>query len=488
MPKLSELLEELISTYLPNISSEEFKKLLPVLWAIDKKYLAIKKENTNIKKSLEIRTRELIEKNKGLVQSTTEKEKILDNLLGMILDFDENLNSYPNKDSIKKNLKGYDLSIFLKNYITQNKKNQKVLLNKEIYLRDIVNSIWEWILVVDKLWIVKLFNVTALNITWINYTDIIGKSYINQIRFIETKTWKTYPDFIWDSIKNKKTNYISSGIEIQVNSKNIPISLVVSPLIYEDEDKNHDCVVVFKDITKDRELDNMKKEFLSIASHELRTPMTVINGYTSLLIQEKIWKINIKQKDYLSRIQKNVKYLISMVNDMLDVSKLEVGKMTFDFEKFNLHEAINDVANWLKEAYKTKNISINIKSEDLMIVSDKEKIKQVLLNLIWNAEKFTEKDGSIKIKLKINKKDKTFQVSIIDNGIWISEENIGKLFNKFSQITNHLKKTEEWTGLGLSVCKSIIEELWGNIWVKSKYWEWSEFFFILPLKWKKRSV
>ena len=450
------LLEKQISEYLPNLSSKELKKLNPFFKIVDKTYLSHKK-------------------------SIDEKEKIYEDILDSIIAFDENLNYYPNKNSIKKNLKLYDLSHYLKNLIIQRTKNQKELTNKEKYLRTIVNSIKEWICVIDTSWKVKLFNNMASEITWVKYEDIINQNYKNHIYIIKWKSWKIQKNFIQDISISDENIFIPDNINIKSIYKNTPISILISPLKDDENNKKSWHVIVFRDIRKKIELDNIKKEFLSIASHELRTPMTVINGYVSILIQKKIWNINEKQNQYLNRIQKNIKYLISMVNDMLDIAKHESWKMKFNFENFDLYNIIKEELVWLAEIYKNKNISTKIIGKNIEIISDKEKVKQALINIISNAYKFTEKWWKIDIYIKKDTEER-IKICVKDNWVWIKKEDIDKLFKKFSQVTNYLQKKEDWTWLGLAISKTIIEKLWGTIWIESDFWKWSNFYFYLPIE------
>ena len=207
--------------------------------------------------------------------------------------------------------------------------------------------------------------------------------------------------------------------------------------------------------------------------------MTIINWYTSLFLKGKLWDISENQKKYLERISASVTRLIDIVNDMLNIWKLEAKKMDFKYESFDINELVKEVSSEFKEICLTKDISIQAKWKSLTVNCDKDKIRQVLNNLIWNSYKFTNNWGKINIKLEKNWD--MFKISVIDNWIWIKKEDIDKLFKKFSQIDSHLQRKWEWTGLWLVICKLIVEQMNGKMWAESEEGKWSVFSFSLPI-------
>lgn len=476
----SKLLNRQIKKHLSGYSKEEISKLAPFLSCIDNSYWEYSDDAIYMERSLEIRAREAIEINKQIKDNLNENQKVLEELLEIISVLDEGFNESSTK--VKRGI--YDLSGYLKKLVDNDIINQRKLIKSEKYLRTILDSIWEWVCVLDNTWKVKLFNEMAVEITGVQYSDIIWKDYQEHISISDIKSWEVFNDFILNLLKEDKVKFINN-INVRSKLRVVPVSAVMSPLKHNADDKDFGCIIAFRDITKEKELDNIKKEFLSIASHELRTPMTVINWYISILLQKKVWNINLKQEEYLFRSQKYVKQLIYMVNDMLDISKLEAWKMEFILEEFDIKEVIHEASLWLAEAYKTKEIRLSINNNNNnnnRVISDKQKISQVITNLLSNAYKFTPDKGSIRIEVDKNDIGDKLKISIKDSWVWISKKNISKLFNKFSQVTNYLAKKEDWTGLGLSISKTIVEELWWNICVESNEWKWSTFYFILPIK------
>ena len=214
--------------------------------------------------------------------------------------------------------------------------------------------------------------------------------------------------------------------------------------------------------------------------------MTVIKGYNSILLTEKCWKINANQKKYFIRIEKNINRLINVVNDMLDLWRLESWKTSFDFQEFDIWKLLkNDISDYFEDLCKAKKIDFQVKAFNLKVISDSEKIKQVLINLIWNAYKFTSEWGKIEIVLEIIWQ-KSFKISVIDNWVWIPKQNIAQIFKKFYQINNQLQKTEEWTWLWLPISKTIVEGLWWHMNVDPNPKETGSIFSItLNINWRE---
>jgi len=321
-------------------------------------------------------------------------------------------------------------------------------------------------------------NTSFLEATWFDVEEVLGKNLWDTIRRDEKR----------DKIENIYESLETQGLGIQeelvTTRKNGSqfISEVSFTPIFNSQNIIVFFLVIERDITKEKEVDAMKDEFLSIASHELRTPMTIINGYNELLLSGSFGEITEQQKKYLLRIESNINNLINIVNDMLDIGKLESGKITFEYESFSLHDLIDEVYSFFRRMCESKGLSISYSSQELEVYLDRQKIKQVLNNLVGNACKFTEQ-GSIMISTEILEWDTILRVSVTDTWLGIAEENKNKLFKKFSQVDNYLQKTQKGTGLGLSICKTIIEWMNGKIDMKPCLdHPGSIFYFDIPFK------
>lgn len=225
-----------------------------------------------------------------------------------------------------------------------------------------------------------------------------------------------------------------------------------------------------------------KSEFLSNMSHELRTPLNSIIGFTDVLLRGIPGQLNELQKEYLTDVFDSGKHLLSLIDDILDISKVEAGRLELELSSFEFKELIEDTVVFFKE----KSIKHNIKIKKLIddsigeIEADERKIKQVLLNLLSNAFKFTPDGGSITIEAK--KTDFEIMISVEDTGIGIAKEDTERLFQPFQQLEHHLTKKVKGTGLGLYLSKKLVELHGGRIWVESELGRGSKFTFTIPLK------
>jgi PAS domain S-box-containing protein len=235
-----------------------------------------------------------------------------------------------------------------------------------------------------------------------------------------------------------------------------------------------------KEKVKAQSADLMKSAFLATMSHELRTPMNSIIGFTGILLKEFAGPLNEEQKKQLSMVKTSSQHLLGLINDVLDISKIEAGKLKVSLYPFNYLTTLEKTIDFLLPQASKKRLIINseISEMDITLISDERRVEQVLLNLISNAIKFSNK-GTIKVKVDVI--DNLLVTQIIDQGIGISEKDINKLFMPFIQLDDGgLSRTHEGTGLGLAICKSLIEKLGGTIQVQSKIGKGSNFTFTLP--------
>jgi signal transduction histidine kinase len=232
--------------------------------------------------------------------------------------------------------------------------------------------------------------------------------------------------------------------------------------------------------TQLKELDKLKDEFISVASHELRTPLTSLRGYLWMSIKESK-NLPLKVKNYLDRAFHSSEQVINLTNDILDVSKIEGNKFELIPSEFNLTDLIIEVKDEFANKAKEKHLSLEyIDHQSHFVRADESKIRRVLVNLIGNAIKFTPEKG--RIHIYVQEDGQMVVVSVKDTGIGISENNIPKMFKKFGQIDRTLSTSnqEPGTGLGLYICKNIIELSQGKIWVNSELNKGSTFSFTLP--------
>jgi signal transduction histidine kinase len=223
-----------------------------------------------------------------------------------------------------------------------------------------------------------------------------------------------------------------------------------------------------------------KSEFLANMSHELRTPLNAIIGFSEVLNERMFGELNEKQEEYLRDIHASGQHLLSLINDILDLSKIEAGRMELELARFDLPQAIDNALTLVRERAGRRGIALHQAVDEGLgqVTGDERKIKQVLLNLLSNALKFTPQDGRIDVRAGMA--DGMAEVSVTDTGIGIAPEHHDAVFEEFRQVGEADKKAEG-TGLGLALCRKFVELHGGRIWVKSQIGLGSTFAFSLPL-------
>ncbi len=247
-------------------------------------------------------------------------------------------------------------------------------------------------------------------------------------------------------------------------------------------------------------LERLKSEFISIVSHELRTPLTAVKNSLDIILSGKTGDLTENMNKFINMAKRNVTRLSGIINDLLDLSKIEAGKMDFKFEMIKIEPIIDYVKTNLNELAKEKNLELKIKINDnsALIYADSQRLEQVLTNLVSNAIKFTLEGGQVEVRTEIieakeiqhveafNSEFKSLNgkyllVCVKDNGIGISKDNLSRVFDKFAQIENSLSRKVGGSGLGLPIARQLLEAHNGVIWCNSKLDKGSSFYFAIPL-------
>jgi signal transduction histidine kinase len=223
-----------------------------------------------------------------------------------------------------------------------------------------------------------------------------------------------------------------------------------------------------------------KSEFLANMSHELRTPLNAIIGFSEVLGERMFGELNEKQAEYTDDILSSGRHLLSLINEILDLSKVEAGRMELELARFDLPLAIDNARTFVRERAAKHGINLDVTVDERLgeFVGDERKIKQILLNLLSNAVKFTPEGGRIGINAR--QVDSFVEISVSDTGIGIAPEDQAKIFEEFRQVGGDYAHKKEGTGLGLTLAKKFVELHGGRIWVESEVGKGSTFSFTLP--------
>jgi len=255
-----------------------------------------------------------------------------------------------------------------------------------------------------------------------------------------------------------------------------------APVPGEDGIEISGTMIALRDITRERELDKLKTDFISVVSHELRTPLTSIRGYTDLLVSGATGEINELQSEFLGIIQNSTLRLSNLINDILDISRIESGSMQIKYESIDYRRIVMDTLRLMRAFADEKKIIIDASLPEFLpsVRGDGDKVTQVLTNLVSNAIKYTPEGGWVKVSLD-RMGESSLVTTVADSGIGISQDDQKKLFQKFFRADNTSTREVGGTGLGLAISKTLIELLGGAIWVESEPGSGTSFHFTLPV-------
>jgi len=373
------------------------------------------------------------------------------------------------------------LFFFLVNYIID-KFIIEDLVKKPIFEREkqILESIGDGVIAVDRSFKITLFNNTATILSGRSAEEAIGKPFRDVIKFIEKDTRKENIVFIQEAMLSGEKKEMGSNILlINTDGHEIPVADSAAPV------KNAlgeiiGCVIVFRDISVEQEVMKMKDEFLSLASHELRTPMTAIAGFIDMMLEGRYGQLTKELREHLGYVAESTDRLIRLVNDLLNVSRIEAGRMTFKLGSIDLNETVFKVVAGLQPIALRRNIQLIFDNkESVRVQGDIEKVEQILNNLIGNALKFTDTGG---ISITLKKSGDLGIVEIADTGVGIPMEGRNRLFGKFEQINTDPAGRPPGTGLGLYLSRQMAQKMGGDITlISSTLGKGSTFGFSLPV-------
>lgn len=414
--------------------------------SFDKMTAAIKKSRADVDKQVKEQVREIREKAKFL----TQQRKAILNIL-------EDVETEKNK--------------------TENEKKK---------IDAILHSIGDAVFAVDKKMNIIMFNKIASEITGFSQEEAMGSYYKKILNFVFEENKKNNDEFIKEAMNTGEIQEMNKQtLLIDREGRKIPVADSASPL-KNDKGDIVGCVVVFRDVTKEREIDKAKTEFVSLASHQLRTPLSSINWYCEMLLSGDAGNLNAEQKDFLEEIYTGNQRMVDLVNALLNVSRIELGTLAVDPKPINFNKVAKSVLKEIEPMAKERKHQMKAVLDKKLteINADPNLVRMIFQNLLSNAVKYTPTKGEITIETK--KEGEYVIIKVIDNGYGIPKNQQAKIFSKLFRANNVQEKDAEGTGLGLYIIRSIVKNAGGRIWFESKENKGTTFFVSFPLSGMKK--
>lgn len=351
--------------------------------------------------------------------------------------------------------------------------NINKILKEKHRTEAIIESIKSPIIVTDDNNKIIMLNKFAERVFDIKEKKVVNRKFLDAIK--EEKVF----NMIQES-RNSVDEY-KSFEDIQLGMNKDYYRITISPIWFTDTE-NLGAVTIMQDITKFKELDELKTDFISNVSHEFRTPLTSICMAVGLLLEGKA-DINEDQRELLTIIKEDSDKLDNLVGELLDLSKMKSGKIEMEISDIDINDVISQVQRAFKIQLEERNIVLNIDTNGIVrkVKGDMNKISWVIANLIGNALRYTKTDGTGIIEIKAREVNNIMLISVSDNGEGIADEYQKVIFEKFIQIKDKNGETSGSSGLGLAICKEIVKVHGGDIWVDSTEGEGSSFYFTLKL-------
>jgi PAS domain S-box-containing protein len=340
----------------------------------------------------------------------------------------------------------------------------------------------EGIVIFDRLGVIVGFNPAAAEITQNETGEAIGKPFDRIVKSVlsEGSAAPTGPSplarVLGEGLTIAKTEQM---IETRIGTR-LWTEISYSP-IFDDAGQVTSGIALIRNVQKDREVEAIKSDFISIVSHELRTPLTAIKGFLSMVLKQDFGELTEKQFHYLSRVYQSNQRMIDLVEDLLDVSYIESGKINLTINPVAIESIISEVIAELGAKGAASQILIKMKRRQRLplVLADETRLHQILLNLIDNAVKYSNPGTQVEIDCQVSGDELITTVS--DHGVGITQSQLDRLFTKFGRIYNPMSVQAGGSGLGLYIVKNLVENHGGRIWVTSQEGKGSKFKFALPV-------
>jgi two-component system phosphate regulon sensor histidine kinase PhoR len=374
---------------------------------------------------------------------------------------------------VKRGLEKRWLRIKAKELYAERDQKLLELANEQSRLRTIIGCMDDGVLVTNMEGRLVLWNASSVKMLKSRSNDVVGEALEYYIKN------KTIVDSIREVLSSEDIDFSLISREVEVGDKGTTLMANVAP-VRDEEGRILGAVTVLRDITTLKEIDKIKSQFVSMVAHELRAPLAAIEGWLELVLSEEAGEDEAQRKQWLGRAKDRAHSLLALVNDLLEINRMESGRIAQKMEKVHLDEIVGKIVDFLKTEADRRKISMKVilPKNFPPIQADIKDMEKLFTNLINNAIKYNSDNGSIFIE---GEADKSFVcLRIRDTGIGISAQNISKIFEDFYRVEDSRTKKIAGTGLGLTIAKKIVDSHFGRIEVQSRLNEGSTFSVYLP--------
>lgn len=357
----------------------------------------------------------------------------------------------------------------------------------------ILTSIGDGVFALDTKGRVTVFNKAAQAISGYSEDEVIGKLYQEVLQFEYERNGKVNDAFIKKALSGHLASMSNHTVIVRRDGKKVPVADSAAP-IRDSSGKIIGAIIVFRDVSKEYELDKAKTEFVSLASHQLRTPLSAVNWYGEMLLSGDAGRLTKDQREYVQEIFEGSQRMVELVNSLLDVSRLEVGKLANTPEPTDMMSLIESLIKELEVSIMNKKLALEKHVEKIApVVADPKQLRMVIQNLMSNAVKYTSEKGTIEVTLHLAKASEMQKAnltsttphwffSVADNGFGIPKEEQSKIFGKLFRADNVRKLDVEGTGLGLYIVKEVVEKMGGRVWFESVENKGTVFYVVAPVQ------
>lgn len=379
--------------------------------------------------------------------------------------------------------------------------NAKVAKSKDIQAEALIESLSDGIIVTNETGNISLINQAAAAMTGWPIEEALNLDVKAIFRILANEKENTMisdEDHPFTKALSTKEKYSETIQIVNRENKHIFVSLVITPVVSQKMEETSGVIAVFRDVSREKSAEEQRADFISTASHEMRTPVAAIEGYLALALNDKVSTIDARAREYIEKAHSSTKHLGQLFQDLLTSAKAEDGRLTSHPSVTEMGSLVEQITDDLRFGAQKKGLGVelitnsNLSNPSEVIDAsrgiktikplyythvDPDRIREVITNLFDNAVKYTD---SGKVTIGITGNDQVVQVSIKDSGSGIPESDIPHLFQKFYRVDNSATRAVGGTGLGLFICQKIVELYNGTIWAESKVGEGSTFFINLP--------